>query len=210
MGVAAALVAGGAIFAVKSLESGGIEIVSSTLPNGDPKHPVTDPMRELSEAQKANVAPEFQLRDALGETHTLASLTREKPLFLYFILDGCPCSVDGEPLFKALEQQFHGRIQFAAMIDGDAAVAANWIEIFRNTYPILCDPSKETIRAFEATNSAFSVLVGKDGKIRKMWPGYSIELLQEMNRTLAEEIGEAPKSFDTLSAPAKETSGCLF
>jgi hypothetical protein len=53
-------------------------------------------------------------------------------------------------------------------------------------------------------------LVGADGKIVKMWPGYSKSLLADMNATIAATLGEKARPFDAAYAPVKQATGCAF
>jgi hypothetical protein len=53
-------------------------------------------------------------------------------------------------------------------------------------------------------------LLSKDGKVVKMWPGYSVDILQEMNSLMAKEAGVPEKPFDTKYAPKQQASGCAF
>ena len=77
-------------------------------------------------------------------------------------------------------------------------------------YPVVPDPTKRIIHAFEAKNALYSALVSTGGRIVKMWPGYSKDLLLEMNTTLAREAGVPEKPFDTKFAPIEKSTGCTF
>src|SRR5579864_2945302 len=94
---------------------------SATPPNSpnngtDPIHPVTADMARGAEALAKRVAPDFSLPDSHGRVWTLAELTQRKPLYLYFILDGCPCSTDAEPLFHRLWERYKDQINFVGVI----------------------------------------------------------------------------------------------
>src|SRR5690242_4630287 len=58
-----------------------------------PRHPVTPEMWQQADAAKGNLAPNFTVTDTDGKSHNLSELTKDGPLFLYFVLDGCPCSI---------------------------------------------------------------------------------------------------------------------
>ena len=75
---------------------------------------------------------------------------------------------------------------------------------------LLADPKLEIIHAYKAQQSVYSALVSKDGHIVKLWPGYSSDMMQEMNKLMAEEVGEPARAFDTQYAPKEKTSGCYF
>jgi len=173
-------------------------------------HPVTPEMLEWSRNLRKEVAPTFTVTDAFGEKVTLASPQGTKPQFIYFIQDGCPCSVEVEPLFQDLQKRYKDKIDFIGVIDKDRKVARQWHTDYRMRANIVPDEKMAIIQAYKATNSAFSSLVTSDGRVVKAWPGYSIGILTEMNKLMAAEVGLKPAPFDTKYAPKKPLSGCRF
>ena len=53
-------------------------------------------------------------------------------------------------------------------------------------------------------------LLGKGGKVLRMWPGYSADMLQEVNKEMAVATNRPVKKFDPKFAPKIMTSGCEF
>ncbi len=177
---------------------------------GPARHLVTDQMIRDTEAMATKPAPKFSVADYNGNTISLAKKGADKPQFIYFIMNDCPCSVDAEPLFHALYKQFKGKVNFVAITDGTSAEAERWSTEKQVPYPLIPDPSKSLIHAYGAKAATFSLLVMRNGNILKMWPGFSVGILQEMNKDLAKSIGESPRSFDALYAPVEKRTGCAF
>lgn len=175
----------------------------------EPKHPVTTQMREDTEAKSKKSAPAFELVDSKGEKRSLAELSKDKPVFLYFIKDGCPCSIEVEPLFHELYKQHGDKVNFVGIIGSDQKVAAKWVENFKTPYTVLADPDELAISAYEAPSSAYSALV-YDGKIQKMWPGYSKPILLQIHVSMVNATGVKLTDFDTQYAPLKDSTGCSF
>lgn len=162
-------------------------------------------------AWKAKAAPSFSLADSTGTTWTLASLTKGKPLYLYFIINDCPCSETAEPHFQRLYSLYKGRVNFAAVIGSGQKIAAKWVKDYKSPYPVLADPDLKAVHAFGAKHSVYNLLITPEGKIDTMWPGYSQDMLRDINAHLAASIGLTdPPAFDTYDAPLKLTSGCFF
>lgn len=177
----------------------------------DPIHPVTAEMAAETAAWKAKSAPSFSLADSTGKSWTLQSLTNGKRLYLYFIIDGCSCSEGAEPHFQGLYSLYKGRVNFAAIIGSDQKTAGKWVKVHNTPYPVLADPNLKAVHAFEAKHSVYNVLITPDGKIDTMWPGYSQDMLRDINAHLAASIGMSdPPQFDTYDAPLKLTSGCFY
>jgi peroxiredoxin len=176
----------------------------------EPRHPVTPEMTRKADAETRALAPGFTVKDVLGKEVTLASPSADRPQFVYFVMDGCPCSFDAEPLFHDLSKQFKDQVDFVSVTDAKADKAKRWYTQMLVPYPVIADPDLELIKAYKATNSVFSVLLDKSGHIEKMWPGYSVDILKEMNSLMAKLAGVPEKPFDTKYAPIKKSSGCAF
>lgn len=174
------------------------------------RHTVTKKMETITGGWARRTAPGIDMKDASGAQFDLKQSLEKGPVFLYFIKEDCPCSVDAQPLFNRLRNKFKDKVSFAGIIDVDAAKGKKWAEINAMTDPMLPDPKLKLIHSYKATNSTFSALVLQDGTILKMWPGYSAEYLQDMNTLFAKALGEPVTKFDTAYAPAKRTAGCYF
>ncbi|HEY0866172.1 MAG TPA: redoxin domain-containing protein [Fimbriimonas sp.] len=175
-----------------------------------PKHPVTDEMTRKLQEMSRREAPHFELRDVDGRPVVLGRTRSDRPQFLYFVMDGCPCSEDVEPLLQKLYHHFGERVDFVAVTDAKPEQAAKWSRQMLMPYPLVSDPKLEVVKAYQAVNSVYSALVNRDGQVVKMWPGYSQGILKEMNDAMAEILGEKPRAFDASYAPVEKTSGCSF
>ncbi len=174
------------------------------------EHLVTAKMIADTEAMATKQAPAFHLTDSDGKAVDIANPKGDKPQFIYFILDGCPCSVDAEPLFHLLYANFKDKVNFVGVIDKGKDRAQTWSYEKAVKYPIVPDPNLEVIHGFDAVASAYSCLVTRQGKILKMWPGFSADMLKEMNALMSKAVGEKTRPFDPQYAPIKKRTGCAF
>lgn len=175
-----------------------------------PRHPVTATMAEEAEATARKPAPPFDAVDASGRRWTLESLTHERPLVLYFVKDGCPCSVDAEPLYQRMAEKFKTKVQFAAVINGGRFVADKWLKVMKTPYPVILDPDQRIIKDYGIERSVYLALMDPEGRIVKLWPGYSATMLKELNAALSTATGTRETPFDPLYAPVELSSGCSF
>lgn len=175
-----------------------------------PRHPVTPEMWKHADEARGVDAPSFQLFSTDGSSLSLKDLTKNGPVFIYFVLQGCPCSIEAEPHFEALEQQFHGKVSFLAVTNAGAEDAKKWKTEFAVPYSVASQPKLDLMHLYGVSRSVYSLLIGQDGKIIRMWPGYSASMLQELNKEMAQAVGRQPKKFDPKLAPEIMTSGCEF
>jgi peroxiredoxin len=185
-------------------------VINEPILEAAPRHEVTDDMIRFSNERKLKTAPAFSIDDAFGQRVKIADPQNPKPQFVYFIKDGCPCSIEVEPLFHDLFKIYGDRVDFIGVHNKDAKTARQWHTDMLMPYTVVPDPKLNIINAYEIESSAFSVLVSQDGKMVKMWPGYSRDILLEMNELLAKEVGLRAMKFDTKYAPKRATTGCRF
>jgi len=173
-------------------------------------HPVTAAMSTAADASSGLPAPTLEAEGTDGRRYSPWSDARERPLVLFFIQDGCPCSEAAEPYFQRLHAA-HGRdVAFLGVIDGDLKTARDWARGHETPYPILADPGRSLITACRAERSAYVMLVGPGGRIEALWPGYSSGMLVEVGARLARLTRRGEVSLDTRGAPEELASGCSY
>jgi thiol-disulfide isomerase/thioredoxin len=172
---------------------------------GKIRHFVTTQMELETKAMTQKVAPAFSRTDDFGKTAKVGQ--GDRPQMVIFVKFGCPCSVDAQPLFNRLARKFDGKVDFVAVIDKKGKDFSNQFSV---PYPILDEPSKGLMKAFDARASVYSALVARNGHIVKMWPGYSADWLKEMNALMAKASATKETPFDPQYAPKEKASGCPF
>lgn len=203
---ALAFAGAGTLLILRSQQSFGIQPPTE----GVPRHPVTNPMRDDAEAMARKPAPDFKLPDLGGKLWTRDEAQGGKPTLIYFILDGCPCSTDVEPLFQSLRKVHGERINFVGVIDTPAEQAKKWVEGHSTKNLVLISDDCAVMKAYGAPRSAYSTLVDAKGRIIKQWPGYSKKILEDINAEMAKAGGVPTPNFDTAYAPLEDSSGCSF
>lgn len=173
-------------------------------------HPVTPAMTASAGAMAGRRAPALEAEGSDGRAHSPAADSRDRPLVLFFIQDGCPCSEAADPYFRRLADAYAAGAAFLGVIDGDLTAAREWSARGRPRYPILADPGRRIIAACGAERSAYVMLVAPGGSIEALWPGYSSRMLADLGARLARLTGQPEAPLDTSGAPAEMTSGCPF
>jgi len=174
------------------------------------KHLATAEMIAKSRSLAGKPAFPFQAKCGDGNLYSLNALLASRPVVLVFIKDGCPCSKAAQPYFNKLYLAAGGRVDFLGIIDGDESVAARWASENATRFPVLADPEKSIIHAFEAPNSAYSALIDRGGTIQTLWAGYSVEMIHELSSAMARLTGALIAPVDVTDAPESLYSGCPF
>lgn len=174
------------------------------------RHPVTADMKANAAKLARTPIPKFSEKDPDGNLYTESDLSLGKPAILIFVKNGCPCSIEAQPIFNDMARAFGGDAKFFALIDADDRESAAYADYNKMPFPIITDPDLSVIGAFKMTASAgFALLDGK-GNVAKVWPGYSKEILREANMLLGTMSGVGPREFDDKAAPDELTAGCAF
>lgn len=172
------------------------------------KHLVTPVMLAKTDAMARRSASAFQARATDGAAYSLADLTKDEPLVLVFIKDGCPCSADAQRFFNRLHEAYGGQARFLGVIDSEQDRARAWAQAHRTTFPLLIDPDLAIARAYGAESSAYMAVVAKGGVIDQLYPGYSAAMLAEAGERIARLSGVAVRPIDAAGAPVELSTGC--
>lgn len=130
-------------------------------------------------------APEFTGKTADGKEVTRASFLGKTGGLIYFINHDCPVNADAVAHFNKLASAYAGKVGFIGVINGDKSTFTTWQKKFNAPFPVVLDPDLKIIRAFKAQFSPWAMMVSKEGKIAKVWQGYSSGSLLEINQSLA-------------------------
>lgn len=175
-----------------------------------PRHPVTQEMWDKAIAQGGVDAYDFRLTTSENEPFHLFDQLSKIPVVLIATKDGCPCSIESQPFFNQISSAYEGKVLFAGLIDAAIPVAQLYKRGHSAPYPIISATTKEPFLANRFKQSVTVSLIGRDKKIKKVWPGYSSSMLAELNEAAAEaaKVPVKPLKFD--DAPQEMTSGCYF
>ncbi len=127
----------------------------------------------------------------------------------------CPCQIHAQPLFNDLCKKFesHG-VKFIGVINTDKNLAeeynTDYIKCSNNSYLMVPDKDCTILNAYQAKHSIYTYVINKEGTVVTAWPGYSKEMLQNLNHVLSQETGIEETPFDTKYAPKESTSGCVM
>jgi peroxiredoxin len=155
-------------------------------------------------------APPFSAVDGQGGTHDSRAIFGHRPVVLVFIKNGCPCSVSAQPFFDKIAKAIGEDAEFLGVIDGTTETAKAWGEKYRVRIPILADPEVRIVRDYGAESSVYVVLIGQDGKIARVWPGHSRDMLRELVSLLEAGTGRKVGEIDFDDAPMDLMAGCPF
>ena len=174
------------------------------------EHPVTPAMVEAADELGKKPAPDFGLVDVEGRYHTLANLSEDKPLVLFFVEKECPCCKGAKTFMDRIQEVYGDEANVVGVINADPPMAKAWSNAVLPTFPILCDPEMKTIQAYKAERGVYTTLVAPGGKVVKAYPGYSQSMLKEMGGLIARLADVPPREIVAKDAPEEMISGCAF
>jgi peroxiredoxin len=173
-------------------------------------HPVTPAMLAAARELGKSPAPDFGLVDTDARWHTLSSLTRSKPLVMFFVELECPCCKGAKDAIDLIHERFGDVCNVVGVINADPPVAKAWVKAVRPKFPILCDPEMKTIHAYKAERGVYTTLVAPGGRIVRAYPGYSQAMLAEMASSIERLTGIEKRPISLKVAPKDLISGCEF
>lgn len=157
-------------------------------------HPVTPYMQSAADGTS-------------GTAVSRLAVDSNRPTVVVFVLPDCPCSIGYEPYVHRLHQAYGDQAAFIEVVSGNGTAAEQWKQQQQTPFTVIGDESGNVAREFGALRSAYTALV-LNGRIVKLWPGYSVEMLQELGGIISTETKTAAVSLDVAGAPEHLTSGC--
>jgi len=156
---------------------------------------------------EGSVAPVFSGKAQDGREISLDNMLRKGPVFVLFWKESCPHNPRASKLLNALYEAYKDKVQFVGIVWSSPEKIAEWAKGFQIQYPLLPDPEKKLIKAYEMRFSIVTVEIGKDGKIAQVFPGYGRETLGNLNRAFAKAAGVRVADVDLSKAPERQTFG---
>ncbi len=177
---------------------------------GPAKHLVKPEMLIATAKMTDVAAPSLRAQATDENYYDIDELTKESPVVLVFIKDGCPCSHAAQPFFNLLFDAYGNHARFFGVFDGSVSDAKKWAKQNQSSFPLLSDPDLRTVHEYKAENSAYVALIARGRKIEKLWPGYSVDMLADAAERLARLTGVNAKSIVIREAPTEMTTGCPY
>ena len=152
-------------------------------------------------------APDFSAKATDGKMHTLASLTGDKALVLYFISWSCPVNERAVTYYNEIAKAYKGKVNFVGVIDGDEKRFKSWNKGHKVPFKVLYDPDHDIIDAYKAKASPWVIVVNPAGEIEKTYKGYSEKSLKNLGDVMASHTKSKPAKINVEGAPSYETYG---
>jgi peroxiredoxin Q/BCP len=120
-------------------------------------------------------APDFTLPDDAGKEVRLSALLARGPVLLYFYpADFTPVCTREACAFGALEPELvKAGVSLIGISPQDSASHARFREHYSLPFPLLADPEKQVVRAYDCDGplgfgvSRVTYLIGRDGRIQE-------------------------------------------
>lgn len=173
-------------------------------------HPATTEMKATATALVGKPAPAFDLLGIRGTRHSLASLTADKPLLIFFVEKECPCCLGAKYYVERIDEMYEGHLNTVAIINSDKKVAEAWAHVTKAHFDVLLDPAQTVIRAYAAERGVYTTLVAPGGTIDAAYAGYSLDMLKDLSSRIAKIAKITEPKFAMSKAPTTLTSGCTF
>ncbi len=143
-----------------------------------------------------------------GKTFDLHKTAKESPVLVVFISTSCPVTNESAPHFENILKAYKSsKMSFVGVVNSNKSSAERWASNQKATIPMIPDAEKKIIRAYGITNAPSAALIGKEGKVIKIWKGYSRVILEEINSEIAKALGTKTVALDFSKAPRNLQAG---
>jgi peroxiredoxin len=119
-------------------------------------------------------APQFQLRDTQGATHTAAEWAGRKAVVLYFVTIDCPVGNRYVPEMNRMREAYAARGVAFYAVQADPTVAelevVRYARDYHYSFPLLLDPAQTLVRHANATVTPQAAVLTPEGKMLYLGP----------------------------------------
>ena len=119
-------------------------------------------------------APQFQLRDTQGATHTAAEWAGRKAVVLYFVTIDCPVGNSYVPEMNRLREAYAARGVAFYAVQADPGVAeaevVRYARDYHYSFPLLLDPAQTLVRHTTAKVTPQTAVLSPEGKVLYLGP----------------------------------------
>src|SRR5437868_5296912 len=102
------------------------------------------PMPEVAAPQTPKLmigqAPAFSAKTAEGKAYDLATLTKNGPVYLYFIKNDCPINAMANRFYNQIYAAYGDKAPLLGIINGSAAEYKTYNAQHKMPYPVVLDP----------------------------------------------------------------------
>ena len=152
-------------------------------------------------------APYFSAKTSDGKTYDLKSVTKDGPVYLFFIKKDCPVTAGAMHFYTSIGNAYGAKAPILGVFSGDASEYKAYNKEHKLPFTTVLDPKLEMIASYKVQTSPWVVEVKGDGNLGRMWRGYSQDYLKAINKAVAAGAGKTVAKIDFSDAPKDPSFG---
>lgn len=162
--------------------------------------------------QPGDPAPAFTVNNAAGKPVLLRDLRNQgSPFFLYFINDRDNVSGRASSFINRMVRSYTpSKVKWYGIINSREDRARSYLSEFNPPYQVYLDPQMTTVQLYGFQSAPAVVEIDGEGKVVKIWRGFSGWMLKDLNREIARVNGKRAKAFDFSRTPSVTQYGQAF
>lgn len=154
------------------------------------------------------VAPAIEASIAGDKRFVLSEALKKGPVLVFFISTSCPVTDEASKYYERINKAFkQGTMTVLGIANDDKPGFEEWNKTHNLTFPVVYDSEYKHIEAYKVVSSPTSMLIAPDGKIAKVWVGYSEGWLKETVGVIASYLKVDPPEVDFKGAPKSKALG---
>ena len=158
-------------------------------------------------AQLVGKAPAFSGKGPDGKTYDLATLTKNGPVYLFFIKKDCPVTAGAMHFYTDIAKAYGDKAPILGVFSGDADEYKDYNDEHHLPFPSVLDPKLDIIASYKVRSSPWMVEVKQDGAVGRSWHGYSQSYLKQINDAVSVAAHASAAKIDFSQAPTNPAFG---
>jgi peroxiredoxin len=157
-------------------------------------------------------APGFTVNEVSGRVWSLRDMRSQgSPLFLYFINDRDNLSSRASSYINRMVRAYTpSHVKWYGIINAREDRTRSYVTEFNPPYQVLMDRNMTAVQLYGLQNAPAVIMIDRQGRVAKIWRGFSGPMLKDLNRTLARVNGKRVKRLDFSRTPSVTQYGQPF
>ncbi len=153
-------------------------------------------------------APNLSGATVKNKSFSLATARTNGPVLVYFISTTCPVTDAAAKYMERTRTGFaNTKLTVIGVTNASKSESQKWLTSHRIQFDAIPDSAKRIISAYGVQSAPTAFLIAKNGKVLKVWDGYSAGFLKEAATMAAQQLGIKAPVIDFTGAPKDVQAG---
>ena len=144
-------------------------------------------------------APAIEAKLSDGKDIKLADLTKDGPVYLYFVKKDCPVNAKAIDFYNSIYKAYSDKAPIVAVFNGTADELKEYNKTHATPYRVILDRDHKIVESYKVERSPWVIEVDRSGLVGKIWKAALRLFLVRVARVVCADAWARSGSSDAAS-----------